>query len=48
MLNQISQTNFSTDSFKDKTVKQIRDKNLAEEAKTAKELELQQDNFIAP
>lgn len=48
LLSQISQTNFSTDSFKDKTVKQIRDKNLAEEAKTAKKLELQQDNFIAP
>ena len=45
----IYQTNsFSTDSFKDKTVKQIRDKNLAEEAEAAKRAETQKDNSITP
>ena len=44
----ISQTNFSTDSFKDKTVKQIRDKNLEEEAEATKRAETQQDNSITP
>jgi len=45
---EIYQTNFSTDSFKGKTVKQIRDKSLAEEAEAAKRAETQQEDTITP